>query len=150
MERRQTVAAHRFTESARRVVFFSIYEASQWGSATIEPHHLLLGLLRAGKGALRPWSLDTPDAAQSVRAEVEAEFPLLRWTRRDTLPLSIGGQRVIDYAVEEAEHMGCFHIGVEHLLLGILREENSPAAAPLLQRRGLRLAEIRLKISGQN
>ncbi len=142
MEQRQSVA-YRLTESARKVVFFSRYEASQWGSPTIEPYHLLLGLLREGKPVLRLWSLDTPDAVRSVRAEVETEYPFLPWTRRDTLPLSVAGQRVVDYAIEEAEHMGCFHIGVEHFLLAILREENAPAAVPILHGRGLRLADVR-------
>jgi ATP-dependent Clp protease ATP-binding subunit ClpC len=149
MEQRRTVA-HRFTESARKIVFFSRYETSQWGSPTIEPYHLLLGLLREGKPVLRLWSLDTPDAVRSVRAEVETEFPFLPWTRRGTLPLSIAGQRVIDYAVEEAEHMGCFHIGVEHFVLAILREENAPASVPVLQKRGLRLPEVRRKINTQS
>jgi ATP-dependent Clp protease ATP-binding subunit ClpC len=148
MEQRRLVA-QRFTESARKVVFFSRYEASQSGSATIEPHHLLLGLIREGKPVLRRWSLDTPDALRSIRAEIETQFPLLPWTRRDTLPLSIAGQRVVDYAIEEAEHMGCFGIGVDHLLLGVLREESSPAAAPILHRRGLRIAEVRLDVAKQ-
>ncbi|MBV8774893.1 MAG: hypothetical protein JO166_21550, partial [Deltaproteobacteria bacterium] len=39
----------RYTEKARRTIFFGRYEASQFGSACIEPEHLLLGLLREDK-----------------------------------------------------------------------------------------------------
>ena len=70
MKQRRPIA-DRFTASARKVVFFSRYEASQSGSATIEPYHLLLGVIREGKPVLRLWSLDTPDAVRSIRAEVE-------------------------------------------------------------------------------
>ena len=40
----------RYTERARRVLFFARYEASQLGSISIETEHLLLGLIREGKG----------------------------------------------------------------------------------------------------
>jgi ATP-dependent Clp protease ATP-binding subunit ClpA len=128
-------------------VFFSRYEAYQSGSPTIEPyHHLLHALLREAKPVLRLWSLDTPDAVRSIRADLERRFPFRQCEWTGKLPLSVAAQRVFDYAAEEAEHMGCFHIGVEHFLLAILREENARDAAPVLRERGLVLAEVRRKI----
>jgi ATP-dependent Clp protease ATP-binding subunit ClpC len=134
----------RFTEHARRTVFFSRYEASQFGSAYVEPQHLLLGLLREAKPLFGLWSLDT----QSIRTEIENTFPpKANWERREQLPLSEPGKRIFDYAAEEARHMGAFHIGTGHLLLGILREENAPGAAAILQGRGLLLPVVRQKIA---
>jgi hypothetical protein len=65
----------RYTQHARKTVYFARYEASQFGSACIEPHHLLLALLRVGKPLFALWSLGSPEVARSIRAEVEREFP---------------------------------------------------------------------------
>ncbi|MEO7145499.1 MAG: Clp protease N-terminal domain-containing protein [Bryobacteraceae bacterium] len=112
-----------------KTTIFSRYESSQFGSACVEPHHLLLALLRAGKPLFAVWSLDSHEAWMSIRAEVERTFPpKVDWGPSKPLPLSQASKRVLDYAIEEAEHMGMFHIGVEHLLLGIPREELAPGA----------------------
>ena len=55
----------RLTEHARRTLFFSRYEASQFGSGYIEPHHLLLALLREAKPVFGLLSLDSPEAGGS-------------------------------------------------------------------------------------
>ena len=148
-EMRETESmVERFTEHARRTVFFARYEASQFGSAYIAPHHLLLALLREAKPLLGLWSLDRPEAVRSIRAEVETAFPpKVNWGPCEQLPLSEPGKRIFDYAAEEARHMGAFHIWTGHLLLGILREENAPGAAAILQGRGLLLPVVRQKIA---
>jgi ATP-dependent Clp protease ATP-binding subunit ClpC len=139
----------RFTEHARRTVFFARYEASSAGSAYVEPQHLLLALLREAKPLFGLWSLDGPEAVRSIRAEVETAFPpKVNWEPGGQLPLSERGKRIFDYAIEEARHMGTFHIDTGHLLLGILREENAPGAGAILQGRGLLLPLVRQKIAG--
>ena len=59
----------RYTERARRVIFFARYEASQLGSAAIETEHLLLGLIREGKGLTsRRFSKSRGDCAKQRHA----------------------------------------------------------------------------------
>ena len=75
----------RYTESARRALFFSRYEASELGRRSIETEHLLLGLLRAGKGV----------------------------TSR--IPFSDETNRILDHTAEEADRLRHSSIGTEHL-----------------------------------
>jgi ATP-dependent Clp protease ATP-binding subunit ClpC len=134
-----------FTEKARRVIFFGRYEASQFGSAYIESEHLLLGLLREDKALtarfLRPGGLG------NIREEVEKNSTLRPPTSTSVdLPLSNECKRVLAYASEEAERLSHKHIGTEHLLLGLLREEKC-FAAQLLTERGVGLEEMRKQLS---
>ena len=136
----------RYTEKARRVIFFARYEASQFGSPYIETEHLLLGLLREDK-ALTNRFLRSHASIESIRKQIEG-----RTTIRDKvstsvdLPLSQECKRVLSYAAEEAERLTHKHIGTEHLLLGLLREDKS-FAAEILHERGLRLSTLREELS---
>src|SRR5213593_1069027 len=133
----------RYTEKARRVIFFARYEASQFGSPYIEAEHLLLGLLREDK-ALTNRFLRSPHASiESIRKQVEGRTPSREKVSTSVdLPLSQECKRVLAYAAEEAERLANKHIGTEHLLLGLLREDKS-FAAEILHERGLRLSTIR-------
>jgi ATP-dependent Clp protease ATP-binding subunit ClpC len=139
----------RYTEKARRVIFFARYEASQFGSPYIETEHLLLGLLREDK-ALANRFLRSQAAIESIRKQIEAHTTVREKVSTSVdLPLSHECKRVLAYAAEEAERLSHKHIGTEHLLLGLLREEKS-YAAELLHERGLRLSQVREEISRQN
>lgn len=132
----------RYTEKARRVIFFARYEASQFGSPYIETEHLLLGLLREDK-ALTHRFLSGQAEVESIRQQIEAATTVREKVSTSVdLPLSNEGKRVLAYAAEEAERLAHQHIGTEHLLLGLLREENS-FAARLLSERGLSLSAVR-------
>jgi ATP-dependent Clp protease ATP-binding subunit ClpC len=132
----------RYTEKARRVIFFARYEASQFGSPYIETEHLLLGLLREDK-ALTNRFLRSHASIESIRKQVEGRAPIRdKVSTSVDLPLSQECKRVLAYAAEEAERLSHKHIGTEHLLLGLLREERS-FAAEILHERGLRLSTIR-------
>jgi ATP-dependent Clp protease ATP-binding subunit ClpC len=136
----------RFTEKARRVVFFARYEASQFGSPYIETEHLLLGLLHEDK-ALTHRFLGSPGAPEAIRKAIEQHTTVRE--KIDTsvdLPLSNENKRALAYAAEEAEQLSHKHIGTEHLLLGLLREEKS-FAARLLHDRGVRIDPIRQQLS---
>ena len=136
----------RYTEKARRVIFFARYEASQFGQPYIETEHLMLGILREDK-ALTNRFLRSHASVESIRKQV-AEHTVVREivpTSVD-LPLSNECKRVLAYAAEEAEQLGQKHIGTEHLLLGLLREEKCFAAQILLDR-GLRLLAIREELA---
>jgi ATP-dependent Clp protease ATP-binding subunit ClpC len=136
----------RYTEKARRVIFFARYEASQFGSPYIETEHLLLGLLREDK-ALANRFLRSHAAIESIRKQIEAHTTVREKVSTSVdLPLSHECKRVLAYGAEEAERLSHKHIGTEHLLLGLLREEKS-FAAEILHERGLRLSAVREEIS---
>ena len=136
----------RYTEKARRVIFFARYEASQFGSPYIESEHLLLGLIREDK-ALANRFLRSHAAVESIRKQIEAHTQVREKVSTSVdLPLSHECKRVLAYAAEEAERLSHKHIGTEHLLLGLLREEKC-FAAEILHERGLRLATIREELA---
>ena len=136
----------RYTENARRVIFFARYEASQFGSPYIETEHLLLGILREDK-ALTNRLLRSHASVEGIRKEIEKHTVIReRVSTSVDLPLSNESKRVLAYAAEEAERLGHKHIGTEHLLLGLMREEKC-FAADLLQRRGLKLETLREELA---
>src|SRR2546430_6345130 len=136
----------RYTEKPRRVIFFARYEATQFGSPYIETEHLLLGLLREDK-ALTNRFLRSHAAIESIRKQIEGRTTIREKVSTSVdLPLSQECKRVLAYAAEEAERLSHKHIGTEHLLLGLLREEKS-FAAEILHERGLRLTTIREELS---
>src|SRR5213075_2093679 len=112
----------RYTEKARRAIFFARYEASQYGSPYIETEHLLLGLLREDK-ALTNRFLRSHASVESIRKQIEGHTTIREKVSTSVdLPLSNECKRVLAYAAEEAERLSHKHIGTEHLLLGLLRE----------------------------
>ncbi len=132
----------RYTEKARGTIFFARHEASQLGSRYIETEHLLLGLLREDK-ALANRFLGSHDAVDSILKQIEGHATIREKVSTSVdLPLSRECKRVLAYGMEEAEHLNHKHIGTEHLLLGLLREEKSVAAG-ILHERGLSLSTIR-------
>jgi len=136
----------RYTEKARRVIFFARYEASEFGSPYIETEHILLGLLRENK-ALTIQFLRSVDSVESIRKQIEASTTIREKTSTSVdLPLSNECKRVLAYAAEEAERLSHTSIGTEHLLLGLLREEHC-LAADLLHERGLSLAQVREEVA---
>ena len=134
----------RYTEHARRVVFFARYEASQFGIPTIETEHLLLGMLRESHALLT--RLIPKIDNEAIRKQVESHLiPGAYIATSVDLPLSEESKRVLKLAMEEADACGDRHIGVEHLLLGLLREGKS-FASELLRTQG---AEIDLPTAFQ-
>jgi ATP-dependent Clp protease ATP-binding subunit ClpC len=127
----------RYTEKARRVIFFARYEASQFGSPFIETEHLLLGLIREDKaltGRLFPKNNAT---IQDIRKEIEGRTLIREKVSTSVeLPFSEESKRTLNCAAEESERLSHKHIGTEHILLGLLREEKS-IAAEILREHGL-------------
>jgi ATP-dependent Clp protease ATP-binding subunit ClpA len=137
----------RYTEAARRVIFFGRYEAAKCGSPYIETEHLLLGLLHQDhKLALR--LLQSEQAIAALKEQVRSPETAAPISTSVDLPLSHESKRVLAYGAEEAERMGHRHIDTEHLLLGFLREEGSRAALAL-RGAGLELALIREQMAKQ-
>jgi ATP-dependent Clp protease ATP-binding subunit ClpC len=136
----------KYTEKARRVIFFARYEVSEFGSKAIEPEHLLLGLLREDEATLARF-LPAGASAEMIRGQVVCG--LAKGDRISTsveIPLSPLAKEVLEYAREESEGLGHRQIGTEHLLLGLLRE--GPEAGRVLRESGLELAGLRRRIKG--
>jgi len=118
----------RYTEKARRSIFFARYEASTFGSPEIGTEHLLLGLLREDRALL------------GANLPVE---PIRKWivdhvgARGDTIPTSVDlplneeCKRALMLGAEEATNLGHERIGTGHLLLGIVDQEGCPGATAL-------------------
>jgi len=128
----------RFTEKARRVIFFARFDASQYGSPYIESFHILLGLAREDSLMFR--RLGTP--ANRVRQIYETLF-----TARPSIstsvdvPLSKEGKRVLNRAGEEAEKLGVKHVRTEHILLALLAE--SPQVRAEMEKLGVTDDDVR-------
>jgi hypothetical protein len=136
----------RYTEKARRVIFFARYEASQYGSLYIETEHLLLGLLREDR-ALAKRFLGESSVEPGIRTEIEGQI-----TQRERIstavevPLTEECKKVLKLAAEEADRLGHRHIGTEHILVALIRVEGS-LAAKLLRKRGLKPEAIREQLA---
>ncbi len=137
----------RYTERARRVIFFARYEASQLGSGAIETEHLLLGLIREGKGLTSRLFAKSHLSMDQIRKDVEGRSPYREKVSTSLeIPLSAECKRVLAHAADEAERMIHNYIGTEHILLGLMREERSVAAG-ILGEKGMRLGGVREDIA---
>ena len=133
----------RYTERARRVLFFARYEASQLGSISIETEHLLLGLIREGKGLTSRIFARSHLSIENIRKEIEGRTVFREKVSTSVeIPFSAETKRVLQFAAEEADRLLHNYIGTEHLLLGILREERS-VASTVLSEKGMRLKAVR-------
>src|SRR4051812_5449400 len=113
----------RYTEEARKVIFFARYEASRLGSPVLETEHLWLGLLRQNRKAVRRLAPQITEeeiyqrlAGHGLNAE--------RVSMTVDVPLSDGLKRAIEGAVKEADSRGQKHVTDEYLILALLREED--------------------------
>ncbi len=134
----------RYTEKARRVIFFARYEASHYGSPEIDSEHLLLGLLQENKTLHRWLPKATPVAIRERIDECSLKRPMIP-TSVD-LPLSRASQRILKYAAEDAERLVHRHIGTEDLFLGLLDEADCFAAS-LLRDAGADANSIRVELA---
>ena len=69
----------RYTEMARRVIFFARYEASLFGAPMIEPEHLLLGLSREDKPLFARFLTDVKQSLESIRGQIKQRSSSKDW-----------------------------------------------------------------------
>jgi ATP-dependent Clp protease ATP-binding subunit ClpC len=132
----------RYTESARRALFFARYEASELGGVTIETVHLLLGVIRS-EGLVARILAQSHVSAESLRQDIESRsISPEKVAQSVEMPFNAETQRALTFAAQEADRLHHTYIGPEHLFLGLLREERSVAAS-ILTARGLRIEDIR-------
>ncbi len=133
----------KFTEKAKRVLFLARYEASQQGNKVIGTEHIILGLLKEGEETSRELFTRANVSMDLLQAELERRYPPReKLSTSVEIPFSEETKQVLQYAEEEAERLMHPHIGTEHLLLGLLRVEDS-VAGRMMAERGMRLFAVR-------
>jgi hypothetical protein len=136
----------RFTEAAKRTLFFSRYEALSRGCLEIAPEHVLLGVIRGAGGATRGMfesagiSLDDARTAMAV-----ANRPRVEVVEPAQVPLQSSTRALFTIAGEEADRLGHERIATAHIVLALVRDGG--AAAGFLRERGLTLDAIRAAAS---
>jgi len=137
----------RYTEAARRALFFARYEASVLGGRTIEAEHLLLRLIRDGRGAVSEAFAGAGLSDCDARAEIEAQLGVReRVPTSVEIPFSDAMQRILRYTKEQADALEHREIDREHLLLGILTDGSS-LVARMLKTHGITAESFRDRLS---
>ncbi len=124
----------RYTEEARRAIFFARYEASRCGSPYIEPEYLLLGLIHKTGGRLTGF----PEGVlEDVRSEIEKMSPeRVKVSTSLDIPVSGAVKRSLGRAAEAVGPSTSAPITATHLLLGLLAE-GGPNVTGILRRHGI-------------
>jgi ATP-dependent Clp protease ATP-binding subunit ClpC len=133
----------RFTERARKVIILAREEAERCNNEYLGTEHILLGIIKDGGGiaiaVLQKLGVDL----KQLKSEVERNLPMSASTMvTGDIPFTPRAKKVLELAVDEARLMGHNYIGTEHLLLGLLKE-NEALAAKILTRFGVKLVETR-------
>jgi len=137
----------RYTERARRVVFFARYEASQYGSGYIETEHLLLGLLREDCATVRKCLPEETSLAANIRTDIERKIKVAeRISTSVEVPLSNDSKKALTLAAKAADKLGHRRVDTGHVLVGLL-EVNTSMAAQILAERGLAAPAVRERLA---
>ena len=136
----------RFTDRARKVMALANQEAKRFNHEYVGTEHLLLGLVKEGSGVaanvLKKMKVDL----KKIRIEVEKIVKSgPQMVTMGKLPQTPRAKKVIEYSIEEARMLGHNYVGTEHLLLGLLREQEG-VAAQVLMNLSLRLEEVREEV----
>jgi Clp amino terminal domain, pathogenicity island component len=137
----------RFTERARRTIFFARYEASQFGSREIDTEHLLLGLLREDS-SLRRWVPKTD--FQTIREQITEQLPKNASISTSVdMTLTDAVKQALEHAAKEADRLNHRHIGTEHLFLALL-EASAGLPAKILLEGGADPVKMRVQLETQD
>lgn len=132
----------RFTDPARTVMQLANQEAQRFNHEYIGTEHLLLGLVKLGSGTAHSVIAHFKIDLRQIRLEVEKIVQSgLELVTMGKLPQTPRAKKVIEYAMEEARALNHNYIGTEHLLLGLLRE-NEGVAAQVLMNLGITNLEV--------
>src|SRR5216117_3138260 len=143
----------RFTDRARKVMQLANQEAQRFNHEYIGTEHILLGLVKEGSGVAANVLKNLDVDLRKIRLEVEKlvqSSPEVGTPGK--LPQTPRAKKVIEYSIEEARNLNHNYVGTEHLLLGLLREQEG-VAAQVLMNLGLKLEDVReevLNLLGHN
>ncbi|MFH1745482.1 MAG: ATP-dependent Clp protease ATP-binding subunit [Planctomycetota bacterium] len=136
----------RFTDRARKVMALANQEAQRFNHEYIGTEHILLGLVKEGSGVganvLKNLGVDLRKVRLEVEKLVKSGPEMVTMGK---LPQTPRAKRVIEYAIEEARNLNHNYVGTEHLLLGLLREQDG-VAAQVLMNLGLKLDDVREEV----
>src|SRR4051812_45581420 len=138
----------RFTDRARKVMQLANQEAQRFNHEYIGTEHILLGLVKEGSGVAANVLKNLDIDLRKIRLEVEKivqHGPGGEQVVMGRLPHTPRAKKVIDYAVDEARNLNHNYVGTEHLLLGLLREQEG-VAAQVLMNLGLKLEDVRQEV----
>ena len=136
----------RFTDRARKVMQLANQEAQRFNHEYIGTEHILLGLVKEGSGVAANVLKNLDVDLRKIRLEVEKivqSGPDM--VTMGKLPQTPRAKKVIEYAMEEARNLNHNYVGTEHLLLGLLREQEG-VAAQVLMNLGLKLEDVREEV----
>src|ERR1700747_95975 len=143
----------RFTDRARKVMQLANQEAQRFNHEYIGTEHILLGLIKEGSGVAANVLKNLEVDLRKIRLEVEKlvqSGPDM--VTMGKLPQTPRAKKVIEYSMEEARNLNHNYVGTEHILLGLLREQEG-VAAQVLMNLGLKLEDVReevLNLLGHN
>src|SRR6186997_2501870 len=136
----------RFTDRARKVMQLANQEAQRFNHEYVGTEHVLLGLVKEGSGVaanvLKNLDVDLRKIRNEVEKIVQAGPDMVTMGK---LPQTPRAKKVIEYAIEEARNLNHNYVGTEHLLLGLLREQEG-VAAQVLMNLNLKLDEVREEV----
>src|SRR5215471_7811558 len=136
----------RFTDRARKVMQLANQEAQRFNHEYVGTEHVLLGLIKEGSGVaanvLKNLDVDLRKIRNEVEKIVQAGPEMVTMGK---LPQTPRAKKVIEYAIEEARNLNHNYVGTEHLLLGLLREQEG-VAAQVLMNLNLKLEEVREEV----
>ena len=135
----------RFTERARKVVFYAQEEAQKFGEGYVSTEHLLLGLVRESDSVAARVLEKLGVSLSRIRQEVEKQLPRGDARPSQDMTLTPRAKRVIDLAYDEARNLNNNYIGTEHLLLGLIREGDG-LAGRVLAKLGVELEKARKEV----
>ena len=136
----------RFTERARKVLQLANQEAQRLNHEFIGTEHLLLGLVKEGSGVAANVLKNLDVDLKKIRIEVEKLVqPGPEVVTIGRLPQTPRAKKATEYAIEEARNFNHNYVGTEHLLLGLLREQEGVAAQVLINL-NLKLEEVREEV----
>ena len=136
----------RFTDRARKVMQLANQEAQRFNHEYIGTEHILLGLVKEGSGVAANVLKNLEVDLRKIRIEVEKivqSGPDM--VTMGKLPQTPRAKKVIEYAMEEARNLNHNYVGTEHLLLGLLREQEG-VAAQVLMNLALKLEDVREEV----
>jgi len=136
----------RFTDRAKKVMNLARQEAQRFNHEYLGTEHILLGLVQEGSGVaanvLRQMSIDLSKIRSEVEKLVKTGPSMVTMGQ---LPFTPRAKKVLELSMEEASNLGHNYIGTEHLLLGLIKE-NEGIAAKVLTNLGVKLEDVREEV----
>ncbi|HKB15877.1 MAG TPA: Clp protease N-terminal domain-containing protein, partial [Planctomycetota bacterium] len=136
----------RFTDRAKKVMTLARQEAQRLNHEYIGTEHILLGLIQEGSGVaanvLRNMNIDLEKIRHEIEKIVKAGGGIVT---QSNLPFTPRAKKVLELSMEEAANLGHNYIGTEHLLLGLIKE-NEGIAAQVLMNLGVKLEDVREEV----